>query len=265
MENKNQITSKQAINKDSSSVQAVDRALMLLKLIGESPTPISVGDLAKQAELNRTTAWRLIGSLENQGFVEKDPVSKGYQLGYAIHILSSQTGDPYGSLKRRAHRTLEELKEEIGETVLLSVPKYDGTLTIDQIDTDHSVRLRDYSNTISPLHCTSNGKIWLSLLSKKELDIFLEQPLKSYSKYTITDPNELRKELLYIRVQKVGTSIGELDESENAISAPIFDKKKNLVAFVTVGGPSFRLPEEATLALRNRMLEAAKKIEEQLD
>ncbi|MFJ7684288.1 IclR family transcriptional regulator [Peribacillus butanolivorans] len=251
-------------NKNNSSVQAVDRALFLLKLIGESPSPIQVGELAKQAGLNRTTAWRLIGTLENQGFVEKDFSSKGYQLGYAVHQLLSHH-DPYGSLIRRARRTLEELKEEIGETVLLSVPKHNGVLTIDQIDTDHSVRLVDYSNTISPLHCTSNGKILLSLLPDKELDILLEQPLKQFSQYTLTDPEDLRKELEKIRIQKVGLSIGELDENENAISAPIFNKQKNLVAFITLGGPSFRLSETAILQLHDRMLAAAKKIEEQLD
>ncbi|WP_458355082.1 IclR family transcriptional regulator [Peribacillus frigoritolerans] len=264
MENNNQNTTKQTSNKESSSVQAVERALLLLKFIGESPTPISVGDLAKKAGLNRTTAWRLIGTLEYQGFVEKDSVSKGYQLGYALYQLTSQH-DQYGALIRRARRTLVELKEEVGETVLLSVPKHDGTLTIDQIDTDHSVRLVDYTNTTSPLHCTSNGKILLSLLPKEELNIVLEQTLKPFSKYTITDPEELRKELERIQIQKVGTSIGEFDENENAISAPIFNKKKNLVAFITLGGPSFRLTEEALLQLKDRMLDAAKKIEEQLD
>ncbi|MBA9025993.1 IclR family transcriptional regulator [Peribacillus huizhouensis] len=264
MENNNQIKSKQPLNKEGSSVQAVERALLLLKLIGENPSPISVGDLAKQAELNRTTAWRLIGTLENQGFVEKDPFSKGYQLGYALHQITSKN-DSYGYLIRRARNTLLKLKEEMGETVLLSVPKHDGTLTIDQIDTDHSVRLVDYTHTISPLHCTSNGKILLSLLPQKELDILLEQPLEPLSKYSITDPEELRKELEKIRVQKVGLSIGELDENENAISAPIFNKKKDLVAFITLGGPSFRLTKEDLLLSSDRMLEAAKEIEEQIE
>lgn len=259
MENNNQNT-----KKENTSVQAVERALLLLKLIGESPSPISVSDLAKQAELNRTTTWRLIGSLKNQNFVENDPISNGYRLGFAVHQLISQN-DPYGSLIRRARQTLEELKDELGETVLLSVPKHNGTLTIDQIDTDHSVRLVNYSNTISPLHCTSNGKILLSLLPDKELDILLDQPLKLYSRYTITDPEELRKELEKIRVQKIGLTIGELDENENAISAPIFDKKKNLVAFITLGGPSFRVSRKSLLLVGDRMLEAAKKIEDQLD
>lgn len=264
MDTTNQTTPKQTIKKENTSVQAVERALLLLKLIGESTAPISVGELAKQANLNRTTAWRLLGSLKNQDFVEIDAASNGYQLGYAVHQLLSHN-DSYGSLIRRARPVLEALKDDVGETVLLSVPKHNGILAIDQIDTDHSVRLVDYSNTISPLHCTSNGKILLSLLPEKELDVLLEQPLAPHSKYTITDPEELRKELAKIRIQKIGTSIGEFDENENAISASIFDKKKNLVAFITLGGPSFRLSKENLLQLCDRMLEAAKKIGDQLD
>ncbi|WP_027414672.1 IclR family transcriptional regulator [Aneurinibacillus terranovensis] len=263
MENKNLLTTKQPNNKETASVQAVERALLLLKLISESSSPVSIGDLAKKAKLNRTTAWRLIGTLENQGFVEKDMLTNGYQLGYAVSQLISRN-DQYAALIRRARPILEKLKEETGETVLLSVPKHNGILTIDQIDTDHSVRLVDYSNTISPLHCTSNGKILLSLLPDEELNILLRQPLKKFTNYTIIDPEELRRELKNVLVRGTGTCIGEFDENENAISAPIFDDKKNLIAFITVGGPGFRLTHNKLLLLNDKMLEAAQKIEQQL-
>lgn len=246
--------------KESNSVQAVDRALSLLKLIGENGSPISVKDLSLKSGLNRTTVWRLIGSLENEGFVEKDIATNSYQLGYTIYQLASQN-NPYNSLIRRARSTLEALKEKVGETVLLSVPKYNGILTIDQIDTDHSVRLVDYTNAVTPLHCTSNGKVLLSLLSEKELDQFLEKELVSISKYTITDPKLLLEELRWVRSYKVGLSIGEYDENENAISAPIFDNKKNLIAFITLGGPSFRLSKEDLMNLRETILDAAKNME----
>lgn len=252
------------VKKEGSSVQAVERALNILKVIGEFSTPVLVSEIAKITGVNRTTVWRLVGSLEKEGFVEKDPITKGYHLGYALYKLISQN-NPYGPLIRLARKTMEELKKESGETVLLSVPKNNGILTIDQIDPDHAIRLIDYSNTISPLACTSNGKIFLSLLSEKEINVLLEQSLKKYSKNTITDPDEFRKELEKIRIEKVGICLGELDENENAISAPIFDKKGNLVAFITIGGPSFRLREEELLSMRDQILDAAKEIERQLN
>ena len=261
METNKLITNKNG--KDGTTVQAVDRALLLLKLIGENSSPISVKDLSLKSGLNRTTVWRLMGSLENEGFVEKDIATNSYQLGFTFYRLASQN-NPYSSLIRRARSTLEALREKVGETVLLSVPKHNGILTIDQIDTNHSVRLVDYTNTVTPFHCTSNGKVLLSLLSKKELEQFLEKELIATSKYTITDPKLLQENLEWVRSHHVGLSIGEFDENENAISVPIFDNRKSLVAFLTLGGPSFRLSKEDLLNLKDTILDAAKDIERQL-
>lgn len=251
------------VNKEGTSVQAVERALNILKVIGDFSIPVSGSEIAKITGLNRTTVWRLIGSLEKEGFVEQDPLTKGYQLGYALYKITSQSNS-YAPLIRLARKTMEKLMEESGETVLLSVPKNNGILTIDQIHPNQTIRLIDYSNTISPLVCTSNGKILLSLLSEKELNVLLEQPLKQYSKNTITDSDLLRKELEKIRVEKVGFTLGELDENENAISAPIFDEKNNLISFITIGGPSFRFQEKEMLAMKDRILEAAREIEKNI-
>jgi len=258
----NEEPTKEKSSKEGPSVQAVERALFLLRVIGEASTPISISTIAKQTELNRTTVWRLVSSLENEGFVEKDPASKGYQLGFTMYQLVFQN-NPDVPLIRRARQMLEELRDESGETVLLSVPRNNGILTIDQINTEHAIRLIDYSNTFSPLHCTSNGKVYLSLLPEQELDILLSHPLKAYTKNTITNVGELRKELAKIREQKVGLCVGELDDNENAISAPIF-YKENLVAFITIGGPSFRLQKDSLPLWRSRLLETAHKIEESL-
>ncbi len=258
---KNQKNSKQ----DLSSVQAVDRALLLLKIVADSENPISIGNLAEKSDMNRTTAWRLIGTLENHGFVERDPQTKGYQLGYAVNHLASKVTQ-YGSLVRRASKSMENLKEEFQETVLLSVPKQNGTLTIEQIDPENSVRLVvDYVNAFLPLHCTSNGKILLSQLPPKELDIYLEKPLEKLTPYTITDREQLRKEINNVRERGFGTSICELDENENGISAPVYDKSQNLVAFISVCGPSFRFTKEKMLASVELLISTCQQVTNYLD
>ncbi|MDR7319405.1 transcriptional regulator, IclR family [Brevibacillus centrosporus] len=251
------------MKQENSSVQAVDRALQLLQLVGESKDPISIVDLAEKSGMNRTTVWRLIGTLENHGFIERDPLTKGYLLGYAANRLAAQAPQ-YGSLIRRARKSMEQLREETQETVLLSVPKHLGTLTIDQIDPANSVRVAHYVNAFLPLHCTSNGKVLLSTFSEDELNFFLEQPLESMTPDTITDPKLLREEIE--RVKKLGyaTVIGELDVNENGISAPIYDKRHVLVAFISVCGPNFRFTEEKVLACTKYLFAAARDIAEHL-
>ncbi len=252
------------MKKENPSVQAVDRALLLLQLIAESTKPLSVGELGEQLNMNRTTAWRLVGTLENHGFVERDPLTKGYRLGFSAERLASQASH-YDSLIRRAHQSMEQLGQETEEAVLLSVPKSYGTLTIHQTEPAHSVRLVDYVNAFLPLHCTSNGKLLLSMLPTEELAALIEQPLEKLTPFTITDSKILLKEIEKVRSIGIGTALGELDENENGISAPIFDKGNNLIAFISVCGPSFRFTEEKMLALTNRMKSTAQEISDLLD
>ncbi|MFF2597099.1 IclR family transcriptional regulator [Priestia megaterium] len=264
MEKNNNIKNHQIIKQENPSVQAVDRAIILLKLIADSSNPISINELIEKTNLNRTTVWRLVGTLENHDLVERDPITKGYQIGYAT-VRMANLAPQYHSLVRRSRWIMEKLRDESQETVLLSVPKHFATLTIEQIDPNHSIRLVDYVNAYLPLHCTSNGKMLLSYFSKEELDIFLKKPLEKVTTLTITDPNKLREEIKDIKENGISFCLGELDENENGICAPIIDKKQNLVGFLNVCGPSFRFTEEKMSAIKNRLVEACKRISENLD
>ena len=66
------------------TIQSVDRAAALLKAVAASRDPLSVVELAAQCGLNRSTAWRLLATLDSQGLVERDPVTQRYSVGYAI-------------------------------------------------------------------------------------------------------------------------------------------------------------------------------------
>lgn len=261
----NQTTSynKQDNNKEFASVQAVDRALLLLQFVAESSVPISLGELTKKSNMNRTTTWRLIGTLENHGYVERDPYTKGYLLGYAATKLATQVSH-YGSLVRRSRPIMEALRDETQETVSLSVPKYNSTLTVDQLDPVHSVRIANYVNEYLPLHCTSNGKVLLSFLPDDELNVFLNQPLEKMTPLTITDPKQLLEEIRNVQKQGYGSVFGELDPNENGTTVPILDHKHQLIAFLAVGGPNFRLTKERMLEIVPRLKEAAKEIGNQL-
>ncbi|MED1204555.1 IclR family transcriptional regulator [Heyndrickxia acidicola] len=245
-------------------MQAVDRALTLLKLVADNNAPILIGDLVNKSNMNRTTVWRLLATLEQHDFIERDPLTKGYCIGYAASRLGAGT-DQYAPLVRRARPSMERLREETGESVLLSVPKHFGTLTIDQIDSPHSVRLIDYVNVLLPLHCTSNGKLLLSRLSNDELHtLFQQQPLEKMTQFTITDHEQLLKEVELVHKNGFGTSLGELDESENGISAPILDKQKNLIAFLSLCGPNFRFTKDRVLASAPLIISEAQRISQNL-
>src|SRR5919201_6894677 len=96
-------------------IQAVDRAAALLKAVAASAHPASAQELAEACGLNRSTAWRLLATLEQHGLVERDAVTQRYGVGYALlGIAAAADHDP---LTRRARPALEQLARETGETV----------------------------------------------------------------------------------------------------------------------------------------------------
>ncbi|MCA1021095.1 IclR family transcriptional regulator [Halobacillus litoralis] len=248
--------------KTSHSIQSVVRAAHILQMVAESPVPLTLQQIMVEMDLNRTTTWRLLQTLEELNYVERNPVTKSYELGHAPYLLLTKE-QPFEPLIRRSRPFLEQLRDDINETVLLSIPKRAGTLTIDQIDAPHSIRPINYVNQLLPSHCTSNGKLVLSRMDEEELEYALQNPLKKVTPYTITDPHDMKRELEWIRHQGFSVSLREWDETENGCSVPILDSEDKAVGYISILGPHHRLTKERLLALSEKMKHTAAEISSQ--
>src|SRR5215211_6187801 len=120
---------------NSPRVQSVDRAADLLRALAEHGGPASVPDLADRCGLNRSTAWRILGTLEHHGLVERDPATSRYTVGYAIVALAAAAG--HEPLVRRAHPHLRALAEACAETASLAVPRRLQLVYVDQVQALH--------------------------------------------------------------------------------------------------------------------------------
>src|ERR1700751_5976905 len=88
-------------------IQAVDRAMVLLKAVAASSTPPTVLELARRCGINRATAWRLLRTLEHHGLVDRDSVTQRYTVGYAaLSVAAAVTDD---ALVRRGRPLIGEL------------------------------------------------------------------------------------------------------------------------------------------------------------
>ena len=110
----------------------MDRAITLLKSVAASTTPPTVLELAQASGINRSTAWRLLRTLEHHGLVDRDPITQRYTIGYgAISVASAVTDD---ALARRVRPLLEDLAARTGESVMLAVAKRFNLVYVDQVD-----------------------------------------------------------------------------------------------------------------------------------
>jgi DNA-binding IclR family transcriptional regulator len=241
----------------TNRVQSVDRAAALLKAIANAPRAATVGELARSCDINRSTAWRLLGTLEQQGLVERDPVSQQYRLGYAIFQIAA--GDDHDSLVRRAHPVLVRLARATAATVSLAVAKRFNLVYVDQVDEPRALSPNWLGRTL-PLHATSGGKAFLAWLPKEERDAILTPRLKRFTPTTVTERRRLDEELAGDRRRRYSVCRGELEEMLWGVSAAVLDQRERPIAIVNVWWTSNRLTKKRLPAVGAKTVRAADEI-----
>jgi DNA-binding IclR family transcriptional regulator len=215
-------------------VQSVARAAELLKALR---TPATVFELADRCRLNRSTAWRILATLEDEGLVERDAATGRYAVGYALVALAAGAG--HEPLVRRAHPHVRALAVACAETASLAVPQKLQLVYVDQVQAPH-VMAANWLGRPTPLHATSTGKAFLAWLAADEIGAALPGRLQRFTDTTITTRAALRAALAEVRARGYAVSRGELEPALWGVSAPVLDRGRP-VAVVSVWGTEARV------------------------
>jgi DNA-binding IclR family transcriptional regulator len=221
----------------NNRIQSIDRASELLDAVAAAPEPATAPALADACGLNRSTAWRILATLEHHGLVERDPDTSRYRLGVGILKLAGAAG--HEPLVRLAHPVLRRLADTTGETVNLAVARRLELVYADQVQARH-VMAPNWLGHAVPLHATSTGKAFLAALPDAELDALALEP---FTDATITDRAALRAELAAVRAAGYAVSHGELEAALWGASAATLDAAGRPVAVLSVWGADARVRE----------------------
>ena len=222
----------------NSRIQSIDRAVELLDAIAGAPEPETAPALADRCGLNRSTAWRILATLEHHGLVQRDPDSNRYSLGFAVLKLAAAAG--HEPLVRLAHPVLRRLADATGETVNVAIARRLELVYADQVQARHVMAPNWLGHTV-PLHATSTGKAFLAALPPAELDALLRAPLERFTDTTITGASALQTELARVRKQGYAVSHGELEPALWGVSAAACDAVGRPVAVISVWGADARV------------------------
>jgi DNA-binding IclR family transcriptional regulator len=243
-------------------IQAVDRAVALLKAVADSSTPPNVLELAEACGINRSTAWRLLRTLEYHGLVDRDTITQRYTMGYgSIWIASAVTDD---ALVRRVRPLLEKLALRTGESVTLAVAKRFNLVYVDQVDPPNFV-MPSWLGRPLPLHATSGGKAFLAWLRPEERAAVLPKELPRYTDRTITDPARLERELDAVRQTGYATCVREYEEFSSGASAAVLSSRQYPIAVINVWGPAPRNPAKKLHEIGREAVQTADSVRALLD
>lgn len=218
--------------------QSLRRGLALLTELAEGPR--NLDQLAEAAGVHKSTAMRLLRSLETDRFVKRSDVYH-YRLGSALFELANRALDGI-DVRDTARPYLLELGESTGHTVHLAVREDDQVVYVDKVDSTHSVRMYSRIGARAPLHCTAVGKVLLSGLDETSRgDVAATLSYPALTDNTITDPERFLTELDRVSRSGIATDRGEHEDFVHCIAAGVRDPRGEIVAAVSLSAPKVLL------------------------
>jgi DNA-binding IclR family transcriptional regulator len=250
------------VDRDAGVIRSVDRAVAILDLLAEQRWQTGA-EVARELGVHRSTALRLLATLDRHGLVERDPRTAKYRLGQRVAQLASSVRGEV-DLRQAARPVCESLARDLGETVTLDVIDGDEVVPIEQASGSTSVVSVNWLGTRSPVHCTASGKVLLAFAPQALRAAILDQPLDRRTPHTVTDRAELEAQLAEVLEAGFARTFEELEVGLNAIAAPVRGANGEVAAALDVSGPAHRLAPSGRPALAARTREAADQLSRRL-
>jgi DNA-binding IclR family transcriptional regulator len=238
---------------------AVDRGAELLVRVLESEEPVALTELASATGIPKSTASRLLTALERRGLVEQDGERGRLRPGPAILRVAERS-----LLERNvvelARPSLDALCDMSGETINLAVPGRHGVEHIAQVDSHHFLGAGQWLGRAVDYHCTANGKVFMAF-GRATMPA---RPLAVLTPHTVTDPGRLRVELARVRRDSFAEAVDELEIGLAAIAAPVRGAAGEVVAALSVTGPTVRMTPSRITELKPILIEEANTLSRRL-
>lgn len=246
-------------DKPAQTVQAVDRALVLLEALATADKS-TLTELALRTGMSPSTAHRLLSTLQRHGVTEFDDMSQDWMVGVEAFRIGS-------SFVRRTKITevgrdvMRALMEDTGETANMAIADQGDVVFISQIETHHPIRAFFRPGTRGHMHASGIGKALLAAYSREEVEKVLQKKgLPSFTPKTRTSVDALMSDLDASRMRGWSLDDEERNLGMRCLAAPIYNIHGEPVAGISVSGPTARIDDEKLGELGPRVRRAAEEI-----
>jgi IclR family transcriptional regulator, acetate operon repressor len=222
-----------------SGVQSVDRAISILQVLARRGTA-GVTEIARELAVHKSTAFRLLDTLESRGLVEQQVDRGRYQLGFGVVQLAAGAARKL-DLTVLSRPICQRLAEEVAETVNVAIHDGLAVISIDQVIGTSTVTSVNWVGQRTPFHATSAGQVFLAFMPPAQRDAILTGDLEAFTPHTLVDPERLATELALVRGRGYAVTVEEHEIGLAAVAAPLRGIDGDVVAAVTASGPTFRL------------------------
>lgn len=249
---------------NSRPIQSLVRAISILTHLETTGNRDSLTNISRSLGLSKSTAYSLIATLEQLGFVQQDPDSARYSLGMRLFEIGQVVHDSM-DIRKIALSSLTELVAKYGETAHLGVLSQSEVVYIEKVNGLHSMSINSKIGGRNPAYCTGVGKVLLAFVSSENFDhIIRKTELKQFTAKTITDPAHLKQHLVLIRHQGYAVDDEEIESGLRCVAAPIYNYRQEVIAAISLSAPIQRMDLEKLPQVIADVVSTAKVISSQL-
>jgi DNA-binding IclR family transcriptional regulator len=249
---------------NSYSIEVLTRAINVLSVFGHARPQLSLSEIVAAVRLPKTTVFRLLSSLVERDLCEFDPQTGKYSLGFELVRLAD--------IRRRqtnvhdvAIPVMRDIRNEVNETVILSVRSGDFRVHIDFVEGLHPMRRMADLGVRAPLYAGAASKVLLAGMEDDDIDAYLSRTeLAPLQRTTITDKTVLWREIRTIRKRGYAESKGEIFTGGGALAAPLKDFSGKIVAVMDILTPENRYTPQHRERCITLLLEGARRGSERL-
>lgn len=233
------------------------RALIVLEEVVAHAAPVTAYAIGLKVDLPKQTLHRILSTLTQAGFLQKDIDTVSYSAGprlrkMSLDILSS------GPSRDVRMTILKSLARDLEETCNLAIPSEEGMVYLERVETHWPLRIQLRIGSTVPFFCTASGKLYLSTLSPSKLKRMINAAhLEANTVNTKTDPARLIAEIKKIRSKGYAEDNQEFIHGMVAVAVPILNSEGQMMSSLAVHGPSARLSLEQARGHVDRLRQAA--------
>lgn len=250
--------------KERGGIQSIERAFAILEEIARHRDGIGLAELSKRVGLHSSTAFHLIRTMVQLGYLSQPPESKKYRVGRRLFTLAAGALDEV-ELVRIATPVMEKLSLETSEASHFAVRAADDIVVVAKTAGGGMFQLVDRSGAVRPAHATALGKVLAAAMTAAELERWLQaHELRKFTDKTIVEREALLRELDAVRRDGIAFDDGEFDPEVRCVAVPVRDFAGRVTGAIGISGPIWRLSLQALQDKSARVREAAEQLSAEL-
>ncbi len=229
-----------------SAIQVIDRMTALLEAVARYQQPVSLKVLAAETGLHSSTAFRILASMVDNGFIERDGTGQ-YRLGVKLLHLGSRVRSSI-DLRAEAKPAMEALRDRLDESVNLTMREGDEVVYVEKATPNRMMHVQQLIGSRAPLHVTAVGKMMLAEGGDEACRSYAERTnLPAYTRNTINSLSSLLAEAERVRKQGYALDDEEAEIGVGCIGVLVYDGNGAPIAGLSVSAP---LARRGTVGLR---------------